>query len=119
MIRIENVSLSTQSFLKNIGGTQKRKGFKWPNKNNLFPKGDELKHSEAGSRSAEERTKSAVMKSNEANKERLIAEINRSGEIDSVYDKLLLEYGAYKNPEINDLVFTPISSDTIIVKYKG
>ncbi len=78
--------------------------------------GDEFNYSDSKPRSSEERTCTAVMKSNEANIVRLAAEINRSAEIDSVYEKLLPEYTAYINPELNDLVSA--SSDVVSASYK-
>lgn len=118
MIRIDNVSFSAVgTTLKEFGATVKRI---FPRKQ---PKGattggsnDKFNRSDAEPRSEEERTRTAVIKSNEANKERLVAEINRSGEIDSIYDKLLPEYFAYQNPELAD--FTPIAADTVTTTYK-
>ena len=89
------------------------------NKNQTPVSSNKLPSSGSEPRTQKERITAAVIKSNEANKERLIAEINRSGEIDSVYDKLLPEYSAYKNLELKDVMFTPVSSDTVNASYKG
>ncbi len=119
MIRIDNVSLSSVSTaLRDFGTTVK----------NILPRKKKIDKQSSGSgdkfaansdsepRTEEERTRTAVMKANEANRERLVAEINRSGEIDSVYDKLLPEYSAYQNPELKD--FTPVSSDTVTALFR-
>lgn len=121
MVRIENVSLlSVKTALSNFGSTVKKiVPNNWINQNQPPVKNDEFKNTGSDPIPPEKRILAAVIKSNEANKERLIAEINRSGEFDSVYDKILPEYQAYKNPELLDVTFNPISSDTVIVTYKG
>lgn len=72
---------------------------------------------------SEERTQAAVRKFNTRNEELLAKEINISGvngtDTDGVYDKLLLLYSAYKNPEFKDVTFTTVSSDTVVATYKG
>ena len=79
---------------------------------------DEFTSTNSEPRSSEARTNSAVKKSNEANNNRLIAEINRSAEPDSsFYEMLLPGYAAYKNPELSDLNFLP--ENTISATYKG
>ena len=118
---IAAVSLSTvTTALKNFGSTvAKMVHNKGILKDHSSKTGDEFKRSDSESRSPEEQRDAAIVKSNEANKERLVAEINRSGEIDSVYDKLLPEYNAYKNPNFKDLEFKPISANTVTAMIKG
>ena len=79
---------------------------------------DEFTSTNSEPRSSEARTNAAVKKSNEANNNRLIAEINRSAEPDSsFYEMLLPGYAAYKNPELSDLNFLP--ENMISATYKG
>lgn len=83
----------------------------------LFRKNDNpIASSNQEPRSSEEKTDSAVKKANEANNNRMIAEINRSAEIDSPYAKLLTSYAAYNSPELTD--FTKASDDTVYASYK-
>ena len=116
MIHFENISLSDlKTTLRGFSSTVKSivpRKQKRRNQDN----GDEFNYSDSEPRSSEERTNTAVMKSNEANQLRLVAEINRSAEIDSIYEKLLPEYMAYINPELNDL--TSVSPDIVSASYK-
>ena len=118
MFRIESVSFSIGNAFKEIGSTVKNIIIlRRKSKQDIAPQDDEFEYSNSEPRSAEERTNSAIEKFNEANEERLIAEINRSGEIESVYDILLPEYCAYITPELDDLI--PVSSDTVYASYRG
>ena len=121
MVNIENVSLSpVRTALSNFGSNLKRIiPNKIVNNNQNHDTGDKLQRSNYEPIPAEQRLEAAIIKYNESNKERLVAEINRSGEIDSVYDKVLLEYGAYKNPDLKGLTFTPVSENTVTTKYQG
>lgn len=122
MNRIENVSLSpVKTAITNfLGSTVKRiVPYNKENTNQTSGgTGDGFNYSDSTPLPSDKRTKNAIVKSNEANKERLTAETNRSGEIDSVYEKLLPEYNAYKNPDFNDLEFTRVSDDTLSAAYK-
>ena len=114
---IEKVSLSNvRTALREFGSTVKSiVPFKHTKQLNFHE--DEFHRSDSEPRSSEERTNTAVIKYNEANKDRLVAEINRSGEIESVYDKLLPEYAAYQNPALTDL--TAVSADTFSASNRG
>ena len=117
MINIEDISLSdVKTTLKKFGSSVKCVVPRKQSKHSGDSR-DEFKHSDSKPRSSEERTNTAVMKSNEANNVRLVAEINRSAEIESVYEKLLPEYTAYINPELKDL--THASADVVSASYKG
>lgn len=110
---VEKVSFSSLgSTLKEFGTTIKKMVPLKQTKQPIIPD-DEFNRSDCVPRSSEERTNTAVIKFNEANKERLVAEINRSGEIESVFDKLLPEYLAYKNHELKDFAFTPVSDNVV------
>ena len=114
---VEKVSLSNvRTALKEFGSSVKKVVPFKQTKQPVLPE-DEFNRSGSEPRSSEERTNTVVIKYNEANKDRLVAEINRSGEIESVYDKLLPEYAAYQNPELTDL--TAVSADTFSASYRG
>ena len=87
-------------------------------KNQPPQKDDEFKHSGSDPLPPEERLEAAVKKFNAANELRLVAETNYFAELDNDYN-LLQEYHAYKNPELNQLKFNPVSKDTVTATLKG
>ena len=111
---IERVNFSSlnnnlQNFIANIYSKQIKK---------YSSADDEFTSTNSEPRSSEARTNAAVKKSNEANNNRLMAEINRSAEPDSPsYEMLLPGYAAYKNPKLSDLKFLP--ENVISATYKG
>ena len=122
MTQVQNVTLSSiRTAISNFGSSVK--GMVTPyrrvNNNQSSASGDEFQYSDSKPRTSEQRAKSAVEKNNAANEKRLIAEINKSAEFDNIYDKLLQEYRAYSNPELNDANFSPVSEDTISAQYRG
>ena len=122
MTQVQNVTLSSiRTAISNFGSSVK--GMVTPyrrvNNNQSSATGDEFQYSDSKPRTSEQRAKSAVEKNNAANEKRLIAEINKSAEFDNIYDKLLQEYRAYSNPELNDANFSPVSEDTISAQYRG
>ncbi len=122
MTQVQNVTLSSiRTAISNFGSSVK--GMVTPyrrvNNNKSSASGDEFQYSDSKPRTSEQRAKSAVEKNNAANEKRLIAEINKSAEFDNIYDKLLQEYRAYSNPELNDANFSPVSEDTISAQYRG
>lgn len=123
MAEITNISLTTIRTALNSFGTSV-KGMVSPYRRTVrkpaeAATGDEFQYSDSKPRTSEQRAKSAVEKNNAANEKRLIAEINKSAEFDNIYDKLLQEYRAYSNPELNDAKFNPVSEDTVSAEYRG
>ncbi len=106
-----------KSAFKNLRNAIKERisPYSQPYSNNQGTTSDDFTYNDnEEARSDEERLLAATVKSNRDNANLTLAELNRSGEIDSVYDKLLPEYAAFKNPEIKFTEFTPVSADTVI-----
>lgn len=117
----ENINISMSStistnlnkfglMMKKLPGSIKRK--------NYSPEqGDEFTYSGKAPLSPEKRLYAAVRKFNAANDMRIVAETNYFAELYHNYN-LLQEYNAYKNPELSDLTFIPVSEDTVSATYK-
>lgn len=103
--------------LNNWGFAIKRLPYNSKRKHYSTEQGDEYTYSGKEPLSTDERLKSAVNKFNAANELRIVAETNYFAELYHDYN-LLQEYNAYKNPELNDLTFIPVSEDTVSASYK-
>lgn len=63
-------------------------------------------------RTSEERTTRAVINHNVLNEQKLVAATNYFAELDNEY-QLLQEYGAFRKYELDNVVFEPVSADTV------
>jgi len=99
----------TANLVSKFKSKQKNNDNNSPAQDNFEQKNE---NTNASARTNEERTTRAVINHNVLNEQKLVAATNYFAELDNEY-QLLQEYGAFRKYELDNVVFEPVSADTV------